>query len=256
MDSSDYFREVANQIESGDYFDNARKWYLAKYASLVIDISYYILLLFISVAIITYSYLVIVSFYPLEKIVPVVVKVSDTSQFYSQIKRLDKRLNNPNEEPDNLINVYLLSQYIRARESYGYENNYEVLERNKQFVQSFSAPQISRNFAAALTIRNPNSPILRYRNHTVRNIDVDVNQMSIQQIDSVRKRMTEDKQRLLSYRAKATFTSEEVGEDGRKTARWQAVIDYLYSPVTYDRNKEDFNRMEFLVTNYQVAEIE
>ncbi len=255
MDSQHYFRDIASQIESDEYFENAREWYLAKYASLSADVSYFIVLMVFSLIVIVYSYVVIATFYPLNKVVPMTVTISDATQVYSRIIPLAGKLKSAENDPDKFIVSYLLNKYVQARESYNYENNYELLERNKRFVQNFSTTQISRKFESALTIRNPDSPILRYRNHTIREIGVNAQGINVQEIKSIRKRMSQDKRPLLSYRADVIFKSTEIGPDGEKDAKWKAVIDYLYSPVTYNREKQDFDQMEFMVTNYQVAEL-
>lgn len=236
------------QIREGRYFSDAREWYSLRYLMPVPERS---LLIFITILSLIAGMVAVwtsYSMFPVIRAYEVIVKVDDSLDHYSVIKRLAE----PNLTTRQSIAKYLLQDYVITRESYDYQNFGPQFARMKEA----SSKKVYREFEHNMSTANPNSLTVNYGKYTTRSVKI----LSFAFAEEGR----------YTEKAAVIFETTVVGRKGETSVeRWGAHITYTLediNKVIQERkarkavgkensgNPED-NRLEFIVTNYNVQKL-
>lgn len=248
-ENNNYNPEIAEKIRSGEYFKEAWDWYALKYIYPVTQRTIFLFISIGSLLITILSIYVFISFLPIKMKVPVVAVNQDMSLDYSRIIKLPVP---EKTSPDLPVIQYLVQGYVTNWESYTYKN----IPRQLTFLNTFSTDGLAKEIDRRYDIRNLNSPVLKYRDHTTRTITI--TNYSLERAKDFAVENNEQKDILVvdvPYRAIVQFTSEERNVLGVTTKQWVAEVNFTMSPIVYEKEKKAFRPLDFKVTAYRVTPI-
>ncbi len=252
-----YFSDIAKDVKSGEYFRFARGWYIHRFVYPGIEASYLIVLILASLFLLWVCFKVMVATYPLTIRVPLVAEITQPEEEYARLMPLqntgDKQAH-PQYLPNIALLEYLLIEYVQAQEIYDHEENLLRMEKNMNVIEQFSVPSVFAAFQESLRYSNPKSPILRYREHTKR--DITVQAANIQLSPSILEEIKHPpKGALLQGTAYVPFVATQTSQDTQIASHWTAKIDFLFTPIAYNYDQKAFEPLSFRVKAYQASEV-
>jgi type IV secretory pathway component VirB8 len=203
-------QEIAEKVRDGSYFKDAMAWYNSKYLAPITERSmvcvFFIAALCAVVPIVVLLSNVAATFIRL----PFPMYVDDTTNYYTVIRPLVAQ----GEESQTTIAKYLIDDYIRSREEYFHKKvNAEKLRNLLKKMKFSSTKQVLNEYIGYMSETNPYSPLMRYKDHTDRVIDI--KSYSFSGSDQT------------SGKANVVFDAKEISNDGTvKTSSWQVVMSY------------------------------
>ena len=121
--NKEYYKELSEKIESGEYFSEARSWYLKNYEQRYIERSYLILLIICFLILFMFTHTYNKAIQPIKKSLPVKVTIEDAGRYSTRITYLG------NKEKDfdinNVLLKYFSERFVEAIESYDYKDNFK-----------------------------------------------------------------------------------------------------------------------------------
>ena len=247
----DFYDDIAEKIDSEEYFEDAKELYMQKYMYPVIERSFFILITVISLLISVVSVYVLIDFLPLRNPIPMAIGIPDSSKEFATIKYLgsaDKKSEETKGASNNIIIKYLSEKYVKSQEAYDYINNFTLLDRNYNFINQFSSDEIVKKYKYSISIRNPNSIMLKYKQHTSRKIEIDGNSTIILKDNS-----QENSEKYVVF---IDFYATETNKHAQKTTKWKSIINLNFKDISYNREDSKFDEISYAVTAYRSAEIE
>lgn len=225
-------KSVAQNVKTGQYFSDARKWYTHKYIYTVTERSVLMFIFFITLIAFLVVLYVFNALFPMEKEVPFIIQVKDSIEYRSIIKPLAEDSNNSQEA----ITRYLISNYIISYESYAYKD----IEKHAARIKSTSLKRIFKEYANYMSTTNYMSPLIIYQKSATRTVKI----LSI----VLQQDTPETGKAVVQFEA----TVEDRARKIKTSTTYNANISFIISDVNTSTNKESF---EFLVTNYQTQQI-
>lgn len=157
---------IKNMIHTGQYFDEARKWYSELYLYCITERSLYFYFFIIVSITFSISIFSLYSVFPLHNSIPVFKFVTPKDiDYISRIKPL-----NPNKKTDPYTAVaqYLIENYLIQKESYNYNN----IKQQNLFILNNSSRSIYRTHQNYINLSNANSPLLIYQHNISKNVKI------------------------------------------------------------------------------------
>ncbi len=220
---------IAEDIDSGKYFLEARHWYNRLYLQPLSEVSMVLSLavLFLCISLmIAYN---LYSVFPVTKKVNTVVMLPNTLNVHPIITSISQ----PDKSTRQVIAEYLCGRYVKAREGYDYNN----LVYGYNFIFRSSTKELFDMYYKGLAISNPNSPIVLYRDHkTIRINIIDTQQL---EDDTVVVKFT------------ATINNHK-GKVISHTA-WIANLSFYLSNYNYQKPMN--SKLDFIITKYDVKQV-
>jgi type IV secretion system protein VirB8 len=215
------------QLESGDYFIHARKWYYDKYLEIVQQRSILIIANIVLLVILCSLCFCVYNVLPLVVKTSYIVGGEASAENYLRITKA----NHINADNNLSLSDILLRNYVIRREMYNYAN----LQSQFNFLKQNSTRIVFRRFYNAINIDNPDSSILKYQKDFTRTVEiVDVKYIAPGKIDVYFKTSL--------YKVQSDEKLEE--------QLWQTSVSYEMDKID-DRKKIDNSNLNFLVTDYQ-----
>lgn len=223
---SNLAKSLKPYVASGQYFTDARKWYMSKY---IYPISYRSILAIIS-AISTLA--VILLLLITNSLLPLSKQLKYALHYESGSKQLSAKIDKANSIKNNpLLSIasILVKDYIINYEGY----NFLELEQQYEYMKNNSTRIVLKEFENNMDTENYNSPVIRYKKEAQRNV-------LVKQV------------KMLSAR-KAEVTFDTIGLDGAgqkfENMRWQAYIEFEVDPInTSAAHKSPYY---FIVSKYE-----
>ncbi len=238
--------EIANKIRDGSYYKEAWDWYAFKYIYPVSQRSFFIFITIASVLVTVASIIALYNFYPLRVKVPIAISNPDMTVDYA---RLIKMQVGENESPDMPIVSYLSQRYVENLEAY----HYGEFDKQLTFLKQFSSAPLYTEIDKRYDIRNLDSLVLKYRDHTKRDVRIISHEV---EIGEGFKPTNQTEEGVLikdvPYRAYVTFETDETNFTGITTRKWQAIVDFTMSPIIFNKENKTFPPLDFRVNNYTV----
>jgi type IV secretion system protein VirB8 len=232
-------KDITESIKSGEYFKDAREWYILKYVYPVTQRAFLIFITGLSVIFAIVAIKIFLTFLPLVEVVPIAVDVKSKVDQYVRLKPIGKSKEDPNE---SLIK-YLVMRYIEARESYDYKAQKEGYKL--KYLKDFSSRTVFNEYKSEISFDNAESPILLYKKHTRRIIEpLEVNVLNKKlKIETGIQKVT------------AKFRAYEVGRKGIKSSLWLAKMKIEYETAEYSREVKKFSPLHFKINFYEVSKL-
>jgi type IV secretion system protein VirB8 len=160
----DINKSVTKSLQTGQYYIDARRWYLQKYLFPVVERNILIILtiFFLSVIFFVQSYNLISTNQDSDDI-KYLVDIHDITDNYAAIKELDTNIS-----PREAIAKYMCENYVTNYESYDYEN----LQHNINYIYNTSSANLKRSYEFLMSLNNPNSPLVLYQNFGKKNVKI------------------------------------------------------------------------------------
>lgn len=160
----DFHRSIAESVKTGQYYTEARKWYLNRFVFVSSERAYIIAMMSLFV-----TAIVIMAFYyqltdPAPPEVTYISPAEDVAKTYSMIHNAGFTEDNPQTQ----ITKYMLSTYVIRRERYFFDRQ----EGQLIFVRNNTVGTEYLKYENARSMNNPSSPVMLYQENNVINIDV------------------------------------------------------------------------------------
>lgn len=158
---------IRKSVADGSYFDNTKQWFDEIYHRPIGERSYFILITFLSAVTIFFSTITYFSMQPLSRTIPYTIYSKDLAEELPIIKPLRVA---PAEDINISIARFLLTNYVKERESY----RYDVVKLEWQFnrVRSTSGEQEFKRYQDSLNPENPASPFTKYGRDATREVNI------------------------------------------------------------------------------------
>ncbi len=259
--SKDFYLEIAKMVEDGQYFRDAKDWYHSKYNFPVIERSFCIMFSIMAFIIMIVSVNILMSFFPLEKKIPISVVIADPSQTYSTLKKLSPKRDS---DPDLVLQDHLLFKFVETFENYEPTYKNQKINKNITYTSTYAAEKISELYSSLVDLQNPDGYIIRYRNAsriaTLDRKSLLINGKTIKQLELLE---PEERVRMNAenniHDATLDFTINEIYSSNKEnteyTSKYRAYIKYVYTNISYDRVAEDFRPLDFKILEYKTVEI-
>lgn len=226
MAAPDENLELVESIKSGQYFIDARNWYIEQCLYPFVARSHFISLLIVLAVILLTLFAAIREQLPTVYSVKYAINVTTVDNTRASITHILEQ-NGPAKEQ---ISKILLKNYVQNRERYDYDN----LTRQIEFVKNNSTPEVFTAYYDYMNLNNPESPVLRYQKYGLRDII----------IDSVK--LSKDNQAIVRFRSSATNFDGVKFED----ALWEAQIHFAQDEInTKAQNQTEYH---FMVNSYTI----
>ncbi len=254
--NNDDYRELAEKIESGQYFQEAQDWYLKKYMYQFIERSYLIMLLLALLILGMFLRSYYHSILPIRKSLPIQVNISSAAEYSTRITYLG---NGRKDFDVNDVYVnYFAGRFVEAIESYDYRDDFKKLRINKTLIHELASSDIYDYYMDKISIRNADSVILKYRKKIYRVINVDKSKTEIALIPKDKNDIYNDKNDdMRKYQATVNFTATEYDRNGIGTkSNWQAKFILSFQTIKYNFKEKDFSPLNFKVLSYESKRID
>jgi type IV secretory pathway component VirB8 len=207
---------------------------MTKYISPVVERCYVLLLAFIFVTAAVAELIFVNNLYVENIRFVVPMTLDDTIDFQPVIKELNSSTDT-NNDPYKVISEYLVSKYVKIRESYSYND----LEKQLRKIKNNSTKHIYKEFYDSISLDNPNSPVLLYQRAANRII-------TIKSVTT-----SEDNSIIVSFDA----IIDNKHQDNQATTSWVANVSFSMSDINY-LLQNNHNKFYFFINNYQVQQLQ
>lgn len=254
------YKELAQKIESGEYFLEAREWYLRKYMFYFIERSYLIVFILGILLLMILSISYYNAILPIKKSLPIRVNISSAADFSTRITYLgnaEKKF-----DINNLYIKYFLGRFVEAIESYDFKYDFKKLKINKNMIETLASKDILSYYIDRISIRNPDSITLKFRKKITRTIAVDSARTEFAEVldnnDFSEDSKKDDMKEIKKYRATVNFTATETDKDTgqRYISKWQSKIILSFQTIKYNYEEKDFTPLNFKVLSYESKKID
>lgn len=150
---TDNMDQSSHKLYLQNYYDNALEWYNSIYISPLQERSMMFIVSITMVLNLVMTATLLNSLFPLRITVNYIQKTDDLFNKTANVVRANA-FNNPKKSIAKVLSEY----YIIRRESY----DFNLLERQKQYIKNNSSVVINQNFENSLDLSNNDSPILKY----------------------------------------------------------------------------------------------
>ncbi len=212
-------------IESGEYFEEAKRWYKTSYIHPFSQRSFLLIISVISL-VVFFSILVnIYNLFPMKREVQYIINSADLTD---KSVKIYKATYDERDAQLSITNI-LVNKYIIAREKY----NYQDLKKQFTYVKNNSTRVIFQRFLSFMNIDNPESLILKYQKNINRDVTI------------VTSSYPDQNNAIVTIHTVAKDTAGKKYED----KLWQIKVQFDIDQVDLDvASGQKFN---FTVTNYE-----
>ena len=223
----DEYLQIADKVRSGEYFREARSMYDVSVNDPMAERYFYVFIT--SLALLTFlcAFFAMQSLYPLNRSVPFIYALNDVLEDMPSIAPLRT---SPEESVDDAVLFFMAKNYVNQYESY----NINQLERNYSGIQHVSTPEVFAKYQGMLQTNNPESPVVKYERHSLRQIDF----LSVMRLESPANTL------------EILFDANVVNAETSQKTRYKATISYQYSGVEFDSKTDTVKPVVFTVTSY------
>jgi type IV secretion system protein VirB8 len=222
--------EIARDIESGEYFSEAKKWYNTMF---VYPLKWSVIMRIIGIAMISITIIMAFNLYklfPLVTKVQIVTDIKDTINFFPKLVVAT----DSNKTDRQFVIEALGAKYVISRE--GYEA--ETFKTNYLFLLKSSSKEIFDQYYKSITSKGDSSPLNLYVDKSVAKIKILSKESAV---NANKVTIIFDKDIFSGY---GEFQS---------SSRWKAEVEFYLS--NYDFNESTNAKLDFIVTKYTVSEI-
>ena len=213
---------LAADVASGAYFNNAQRWYSEIFHTPIAQRSYYLLVILLSVVNV---YFAVQSFLGVFPIVVPVPFITFSNNIWEDIPRIHRLSTQASEDKNVAVMKFFLSNYVENRESY----DLPLFELRFRNIWSESTPTVFNEYKQEIDAANPYSFYKQFTNRSRRQIEI--NSLTYEQNGG-------------TSIAHVVFTAHVLSmSDGQETAtsKWRADFSYKYTDFYVDQSLETRN---------------
>jgi type IV secretion system protein VirB8 len=222
-------------IESGEYFEEAKRWYKTSYIHPFSQRSFLLIISVISL-VVFFSILVnIYNLFPMKREVQYIINSADLTD---KSVKIYKATYDERDVQLSITNI-LVNKYIIAREKY----NYQDLKKQFTYVKNNSTRVVFQRFLSFMNIDNSESLILKYQKNVNRDVTIvassypDQNS-AIVTIHTVAKDITGKKYEDKLWQIKLQFDIDQVDIDVASGQKFNFTVTNYETIMLKDNSKE------------------
>ncbi len=232
---------IQESIRTGEYFNEARKWYFVLFSNPIAERSFYMITAAVAAVTLVISVMAVMNILPVSSIFPFYVKNNDPITKVPQIIKLRK---SHSESQDFALMRFFASQYVVYRERY----SQDVFEASARFVGNYSNKEVLDEYVRMMDVSNPSSPRLLFADPWMRRVvtvtSVDINQ------------------KVTPHQALVRFDSAVRGTNSREVVKYVADLQFMYTPLQAREELDSvtgektirFVQPEFQIVKYNVLQ--
>jgi type IV secretion system protein VirB8 len=232
---------VSDTIRTGEYFNEARRWYFVLFSNPIAERSFYAITAVLAAIALVISVTAVVNILPVSSIFPFYVRNNDTSH---KIPRIIKLRTDHTESQDFALMRYFVQQYVTYRERYAQD----TFATSAKFVANYSSQPVLESYARMMDVSNPNSPKLLFSDRWMRRV-VEVTSVVINQ-------------EITPNQALVRFNASVRGTNSHEVIEYVADLQFIYTPLQAQTELDSvtgekvtrFKNPEFQVVKYNVQQ--
>ncbi len=257
---AEYFEYIKASVEDKSYFKDALDWYFFRYVTPICDRTLLIFGAIVATVVLFFLFQLIKGSFPLVEEVPVFIAADDPSISFPNIVSLKPKKGKENYDQDiktvdEAIAKYMLSLYVKERESYDFSKaEAEEVNRKFNYIKTLSSAEEYRNFQLIMSPDNPISPIKDFGYPITKNITVESVKFNRKEVHDFKDKIMEFISVELPSEAEVRFfsvvkTRLDSGVKEEKQ-RYLAKIKFRFDGV-----KKDERKINFTVSSYKLYNI-
>ncbi len=248
--TKEYYKEIAEKVESGELFIEARHWYLGTYLNRFVERSYLVVIFLMMLVLMGFVVYYYASILPIKKSVPIQVEIKDAANESTRISYMGNK--RKDFSIDKIMIKYFSARFVEALESYDFRDNFKKLKKNQNIINTLGNNDIKSYYEDLVSFRSGNSIILKYKKDVIREIFIDTDKIEIAQNE-----IDVENPDLNKYEVTVNFTVKETNKfSGTMLSSWQSKIGLSFENIRYNYEERDFSPLNFKVYNYRSDEIE
>lgn len=232
---------IQESIRTGEYFNEARKWYFVLFSNPIAERSFYLITVAIAAVTLIISAMAVMNILPVSSIFPFYVRNNDTMHKLPRITKLRK---DHTESQDFALMRFFVSQYVVYRERYSQDQ----FEGSSKFVANYSNQQVLDEYNRMMDVSNPSSPRLLFGDPWMRRV-ITVTSVKINE-------------KVSPNQALVYFTAAVRGTNSLEAVQYVADLQFIYTPLQAQveldsvtgENVTRFKNPEFQVVKYNVQQ--
>ena len=253
---------IKSSVADGSYFRDALDWYFFRYLSPICDRTLLIFGAIIAAVVLFCLVEMVQSAFPLVQKVPIFIQAENQAFYFPSLVELKPKKDSKNYDPaitsvDQAVLKYLLSVYVKDRESFDYSRG-EIEDVNKKInrVRNISSADEYRAFQLGMSKDNPASPIQQFGKNIVKTIEIESVNLIKKEPQNFTEKAKEYLSNVIPTSAEVRFiatTMEKTEEEGNKVTkeRYLAQINFDFTGVDKDKK----GSLNFMVNNYKLFKI-
>ncbi len=259
-EKAEYFERIKSSVEDKSYFKDALDWYFFRYVTPICDRTLLIFGAIVAGVVLFFLFQLIKSSFPLVEKVPVFITAKDPSISFPNIVSLKPKKGRENYDQevktvDEAIAKYMLSLYVRERESYDFSKaEAEEVNRKFNYIKTLSSAEEYRNFQLTMSPDNPTSPIKDFGYPISKNINIESVRFYRKKAHGLKDQVMEFISIEIPNEAEVRFSStlKTILDSGVKEEkkRHLAKIKFRFNGV-----KKDEKTIKFAVSSYKLYNI-
>ena len=258
----EYSKFIKSSVDDGSYFKDAVDWYFFRYLSPICDRTLLIFGAIIAAVVLFCLVKMLQSAFPLVQKIPIFIQAENQALYFPSLVELKPKKDSKNYDPaitsvDQAILKYLLSIYVKDRESYDYSRS-EINDVNKKInrVRNVSSADEYRAFQLIMSKDNPDSPIQQFGKNVVKTVEIESVNLIKKEPQNLAEKAKEYLSSVIPKSAEVRFITtitEKSEEEGEKITkeRYLAQINFDFTGV----NKDKKGSLNFMVSNYKLFKI-
>ncbi len=232
---------IQESIRTGEYFNEARKWYFVLFSNPIAERSFYMLTVAIAAVTLVISVMAVMNILPISSIFPFYVRNNDTLNKIPQIHKLRK---DHSETQDFALMRFFVGHYVEYRERY----SQDLFESSAKFVANYSSQAVLDDYNRYIDVSNPASPKLLFSDPWMRRI-VEVTSVEINQ-------------EINPNQAIVRFDASVRGTNSQEVVGFVVNMQFIYTPLQAQTELDSvtgqkvtkFKHPEFQVVSYNVQQ--
>ncbi|MCT4635717.1 MAG: type IV secretion system protein [Rickettsiales bacterium] len=232
----DINRSISKHIKEGKYYEDARLWYVNRFVLPMSERTYLLIVMGVYIFALMVSWYYYVNTKPAEPGITYMLPTNEISTTYAVINPVGS----DKETPQIGINKYVISNYVKTRESYYYDA--KEIQNQLRFIQNTTVGTEFLKYKSMTSDNNPNSPIMIYQDKYRRSI-------AVKKVDLIQS-SSNTQQAMVYFQSdlKNLASNRIVSQD------FLATIDFKIENIEMLMQNND-KRLGFLVTKYHIREI-
>jgi len=232
---------ITDSIRSGEYFNQARKWYFILFSNPIAERSFYLLTLAVAVFTLLIAATSLVYILPVSEPYAFLLQNNHMDKTIPRIVRLRK---DSSESQDVAMMRYFARTYVEQRETYSVDS----FELSGKFMANYSDEATYRGYLQLMDTANPSSPRLLFADPWLKRF-----------IEPTSVQLNLDTQ---PYQALVRFNASIRGNNQTDVVSYTADLRFLYSPLQAVSELDSvtgekvirFKQPEFQVVSYHVQQ--
>ena len=248
--SAQEYREIANSIDNGSFFQEGRKWYSLIYMYHMPERCVYLIYFALSFIAMCLMLIALIMLQPLSSNVTVLFPMKNV---LAEVPRIKKLRSSPYQNVNDAVQRFFIKEYVARREEYSFDK----IQTSFRFLRNHSSELLMNDYRAFIDPYSPKSPINMYERKSTRRIFIQ--NIIIRRADDGN---IDDYSQEREYYATIFFKSYVVTGEKIETANWKTQISFDYKPLNIIqpddllRGKPAVKPMKFIAKDYNVTDAE